>query len=130
MMENPFLVIKLKAPNPDGAGVGIRWVDPHPEIDIPMDAKDTDVWDEGDQAWTKICNSIHALIGELDPIPEGGWEIEFSCLDTSLIIEKGLTRNQYHDRNKPKCSILKKALLTPLRFLKTIFSKKVPMDSP
>ena len=96
-MESPFLVIKLK-PNsdPDGSDVGIRWNKPHPEIFTGDDDK---VWDEGDQAWTKICNSIHALLGELD-FKGLSWEVEFDCPDTSPIIEKDLTRNQYHDRNK------------------------------
>ena len=97
--KNHFLVIKIGTPIPDvGPSVSIHWKDSDTEIIPPMDADESEKWDRGDQAWTKICNGIHALIGELGPLPEGGWDVEFTCSNPSSIIEEGLTIKQYHDR--------------------------------
>jgi hypothetical protein len=87
--------------DPDGSGVSIHWKDSDTADPRQMAvAGDDSGWDfPGDQAWTKICNSIHSLLGELD-FKGLSWEVEFTCPDPSLIVEKDLTRDQYHERNK------------------------------
>lgn len=100
-MKDPFLVIKLRPnPEPDGSGVSICWKD------CP-DQSHGHEWDSWDQAWTKISNGIHCLLGELGPIPDSGWEIEFSCSDHELIVEKNLTLKQYRNRCREELDEIK-----------------------
>lgn len=96
-MKEPLLTIRLKPSTDfDGPGVSIHWKEPSHEIFL---GDDDEVWDEGDQAWTKICNGIHALLSQVD-FKGMAWEVEFDCPDSSPLIEKGLTRNQYHVRQR------------------------------
>ena len=91
-MSKTFLEIKISHPTEEGPSVSIHWKD------SPVVADDAGDFGDEDQAWTKICNGIHALLANLGPFPEGGWDIEFTCPDPHLIVEKGLTRKEYQDR--------------------------------
>ncbi|RJR07451.1 hypothetical protein C4588_06915 [Candidatus Parcubacteria bacterium] len=52
-------------------GVSIHW------IDCPMseDLND-DEWDQTMMIWEKVKNGVHALIGNLGPLPPGGWAVK------------------------------------------------------
>jgi hypothetical protein len=92
METKPFLEIKISTPNEEGPSVTIHWKD-SPDDPVKLE------WDAADQAWTKICDGIHALLHNLGPIPEGGWGVEFSCPKPDLIVED-ITREDYHNRWK------------------------------
>ena len=94
-------VIKIAISTPisePGPSVSIQWEGKCLEINATSELDD--VWDEGDQIWTKICNGIHAFLAELGPIPEGGWDVKFSCKNPKLILEKGLTLRKYRNHYK------------------------------
>ncbi len=99
-MADPFLIIKIATPTEDGPGVSIRWLDAPESEGVEIDG-----WaDDCDQAWTKICDGIHGLLANLGLHPEGGWDVEFNCPNPNLIIEKGFSRKDYHNRHKEESS--------------------------
>ena len=57
----------------DGADVSIEGVD------FPEAPEDEAAFAEWDARQTSIRNAIHALLGELGPIPEAGWDVKFWC---------------------------------------------------
>ena len=46
-------------------------------IDMPDAPEDPEAFKEWDKRWTSICNGIHALLGDLGPVPETGWKVKF-----------------------------------------------------
>lgn len=79
MNSEIFLDIKISSGDNDGSGCSIHWED-SPEIG--------EEWDDEDQAWTKICNGIHALLANLEPWPETGYKVVFRCKDYKKLVGK------------------------------------------
>jgi len=64
------LRIEISEGDGDGSSISIHGVNlPEPP--------DDDSFPEWDRKWTSICNGVHALLGELGPIPENGWKVKF-----------------------------------------------------
>lgn len=65
------LRIEISEGEDDGSDVSIHGVN------LPEAPDDPEAFAEWDRKWTSICNGIHALLGELGPIPDVGWEVKF-----------------------------------------------------
>jgi len=73
--QRPVVRIEVSTPT-DGGSVGIRWVDS--DLDP---AVDDETWNRNIEAWDRMTAGIHALLSELGPIPEGGWDVKLYCHD-------------------------------------------------
>lgn len=91
-VNNFSLEIKIGVHEGEGPhpGVSVHWKDA-PEF--------TAEWDGMDQAWTKICDGIHSLLGNLGPIPEKGWNVVFTCEDHDQIVEN-ITQKEYRSSSR------------------------------
>ena len=63
--------IEINEGGTDGVGVSIHGVN------MPEPPEESEDFLEWDKRWTSICNGIHALLGELGPLPSTGWKVEF-----------------------------------------------------
>ena len=64
-----ILTIKLyEQKKPDGSHISMNWKN------VPT--MDGDWTPKMEEVWGDVKNGIHALIGNLGPIPEAGWEVD------------------------------------------------------
>lgn len=72
------LTIKLReSDNPDDKGsVGFEWVNSPVHDHMP-----DEVWHKWFTLSRKVTNGIHALIGNLGPLPPNGWIVEYEIGD-------------------------------------------------
>ncbi len=68
-----MIKIEITTPCDVGVGTSIHWKDGSGE-------------EKYDKVWDKITKGIHALLMELDPIPEGGWNVVFMCPEPERLL--------------------------------------------
>src|SRR3990172_6138209 len=67
-----MLKIELELGDNDGSHIGVEWVDCP-----PLEHVSDEEWNQNLLVWDQVKNGIHALLGNLGPIPPEGWKIRF-----------------------------------------------------